>query len=208
MVYKRYEINSLVGQEIRVGCVGEHQVRCVEFDVTSWLETYEEGFFVVFVSPPASSCSPSSKQGYLAKTTYDDGVISWVITSNDTKQEGSGSVEVIMYGPSNAVLQSTTVSIRVLPSASHGSGGCSCGSNSNQPWVDQMAHAAIDAKEAAQRAEAALESMEQLAASGVLPPGGEAGQVLTKVSDEDGDVAWRAAPAAQFNIINGGDSYE
>lgn len=207
MLQKRYEINSLVGQEIRLGCVGENNVRCVELDVTAWLQNHEAGFFVVFVVPPASGCASSVSQGYLAKTTYADGVISWVITSNDTKSEGSGSIEVIMYGTNNAILQSTTIDIRVLPSMSHTAGGCGCGANPNQPWVDQVASMAMDAQDAAKRAEAALESVEQLAITGALPSGGEAGQVLTKLSAEDGDAAWRDAAHPKVNIINGGDSY-
>lgn len=208
MIQKRFGINALVGQEIRIGRVGENRVRCVEFDVSDWLDHYQAGFFVVFVVPPASSCASSAPRGYLAKTTYQEGVVSWVITSNDTKYEGTGSAEVIMYGYDNTILQSTTFDIRVSPSASHSTpDGCGCAPNQNQPWVDQVVHLAMDAQDAADRAEDALEEIKQVAFSGGLPPGGATGQVLAKASDKDQDVIWKNPAQPVYTIINGGDSY-
>ena len=206
-VTKRYEINSIVGQEIRLGYAGENNVRCVEIDVNEWLNDYDAELFVLFVVPPKDTCDQQHHKGYLADVTYEDGIISWVITSRDTISHGTGFVEVIMYGTDGAILQSPAIRTKVMPSISHGSDVSDEEMDMNQAWIDQMADLAMDAQEAAKRAEDVLESVEQIAGGSVLPTGGEAGQILAKASDDNFDAEWRDVSELNIGRINGGDSF-
>lgn len=203
MITRRYEVDNLTGVEINLGRVGENGARTIEFDVRPWTALRPEGFVVVYVVPPAAQaqCRPSyhhnhdSHAGYIALTSFEDGIVSWVITSNDTQSEGKGAVELIMYGQDNEILQSTVVKTKVSRSLSHSGGhGCGCGPNPNQPWVDQVARMAMTAQDAAERAEAAAENAESIAIENTIPGGGEKNQVLGKLSDYDRDIGWIDLP--------------
>jgi len=197
MVTRKYKVENLIGQEIRLGRVGEHNVRTIEFDVSSWLNEFDnDGYVVVFVTPPCDAHAHASRQGYLAPVSTSSGIISWTVRAMDTACEGNGTVELIMYGSGNRILQSAAASTKVYPSSSHHpmppqNDGCNCRpSNPNQSWVDQVAHMAYEAQDAAYRAEEALESVLQISMESELPSGGNKGQALIKLSDRDRDVGW------------------
>lgn len=220
MVTRKYKVENLIGQEIRLGRVGEHNVRTIEFDISSWLSEYAGGYVVVFVTPPCDAHAHASRQGYLAPVSTSSGIISWTVRAMDTACEGNGTVELIMYGEGNRVLQSAAASTKVYPSASHQPppppphhDDCGCHPhNPNQSWVDQVARMAYEAQDAAYRAEEALESVMQISGENALPVGGKEGQVLSKLSDRDRDVGWTSVLGEvdfdQINIIYGGDANE
>lgn len=206
MITRRYEVDNLIGVEINLGRVGENGARTIEFDVRPWMIHHPNGFIVVYVVPPAPQgmCRPPmhgrppKNDGYIAMTTYDDGIVSWVVTSNDTQMEGNGAVELILYGQDNEVLQSTVVKTKVSRSLAHNGGhGCGCGPNPNQPWVDQVARMAMTAQDAAERAEAAAENVANIALENTIPGGGETNQVLGKLSDFDRDIGWIDLPKVE-----------
>lgn len=186
MVTRTYKVEELAGTELKLGRVGEGGVKCIQFDVETWLEHDPSGFIMVYVVPPGSSdnCGHHhGSSGYIAKTSFADGMVSWMITTNDTKTAGEGAIELIMYGKNGEILQSTTVQTKVTPSLSHSnSNGCGCHTNLNQPWIDQVAHIAMEAQDAAERAEAAAE---------------EAKQLVSDLPDED---------LGDYTIIHGGDA--
>lgn len=203
MITRRYEVDNLSGVEINLGRVGENEARTVEFDVRPWMAYHPTGFVVVYVVPPAPQVGHTHGMhqhhnhhvpgGYIALTSMKDGIVSWEITSNDTQAEGRGAVELILYGQGNEVLQSTVVKTKVSRSLSH-SNGCGCGPNPNQPWVDQVARMAMAAQDAAERAEAAVESMEDVVIQNYIPDGGLTNQVLGKLSNNDHDIGWIDLP--------------
>lgn len=204
MITRRYEIDNLTGIEINLGRVGENNARMIEFDVRPWTNLYPDGFVVVYVVPPTPHHQhhgmpqrPMAQGGYLAVTTYKDGVVSWPITSNDTKAEGKGAVELILYGQDNEILQSTVVKTKISRSLSHSGPGCGHGPNPNQPWVDQVARMAMMAQDAAERAEVAAEDLSNIVIENTIPDGGEKNQVLGKLSDRDRDIGWVDIPSIQ-----------
>lgn len=220
MIVRRYEVDNLSGIEIKLGRVGENKTRCIEFDVRPWLVAQPDGFVQVYaVLPTASrrgyprSCA-SDPNGYLAATTMEEGIISWVITSTDTAVDGKGAIELILYGKDGEIMQSMIAKTRISPSLSHSGphGGCHCGPSPMQPWVDQAARIRMETIYAAEQAEAALEAMQQLVAKESIPDGGKEGQVLAKRSDEDQDVGWVDMTGEvdfdKINIIHGGDANE
>lgn len=169
MVTKRYEFDDLLGSEINLGRVGENKVRCIEFDVRPWLALYPNSFVMIFVVPPSPNMPyrPGVKPaphapppGYIAATEFADGIVSWPISSTDTQHSGTGAAELILYGTSGEVMQSTVIKTRISQSISH-TGGCGCAPSPMQPWVDQVAQLRIETEEAAERAEAAVEAIEQ-----------------------------------------------
>lgn len=185
MVTRTYKIEELAGTQLKLGRQGENGVKCIQFDVSLWAEHHPSGFIVVYVVPPSSSshCGQHGAAGYIAKTTYEDQMVSWVITSNETKVAGKGAIEVIMYGQDEEVLQSTTVETKITSSLAHGNQhNCGCHTNPNQPWIDQVAHIAMEAQDAAERAETAVEEVKQIVSN--LP------------DEEFGD----------YTIIHGGDA--
>lgn len=223
MVTRRYKVEELYGEEIRLGRVGENNARIIEFDVNTWLDAYNGGFVVVFVTPPAGTGSASKQQGYLVPVTVEDGIVSWTVRSSDTRTAGNGTLELLLYGPDNRIIQSTTVATKIYSSSSHimpppmqqPSHDCDCHSNANpnQSWIDQVARIAYDAQEAAYRAEEALDEMRHFVYEGSVPDGGEAGQVLTKLSGKDQDIGWQDAVGGEgyfdeIDMIYGGDASE
>lgn len=186
MITRTYKIEDLAGKELKLGKVGEGGIKCIQFDVSLWMEHHPSGFIMLYVIPPKASvgCGPSvGSAGYIASTSFSDGMVSWIITKNDTKTAGDGAIELIMYGQDGEVLQSATVQTKVSSSLSHnGQSGCGCHTNLNQPWIDQVAHIAMEAQNAAERAEAAVE---------------EAKQIISDLPDED---------LGDYTIIHGGDA--
>lgn len=172
MVTKRYELDDLLGSEVNLGRVGENKVRCVEFDVRPWIALYPGSFVMMFVVPPSPKIPyrPGAKPhappppGYIAATEFSEGVLSWVIASTDTQHSGTGAAELILYGQNGEVMQSTVIKTRIAQSISH-TGGCGCAPSPMQPWVDQVAQLRIETEEAADRAEAAVEAIEQAMSS-------------------------------------------
>ena len=207
MITRRYEVDNLIGVEINLGRAGENGSRTVEFDVRPWINLYPEGFVVVYVVPPMPhqphhglQHRPSTHGGYLALTTYKDGIVSWPITSNDTKTEGKGAVELILYGQDNEILQSTVVKTKISRSLSHNGHDCCHGVNPNQPWVDQMAKLAMAAQDAAERAEIAAEDLSNIVIENTIPDGGTKNQVLGKLSDQDRDIGWMDLPSVEGSM--------
>ena len=195
---RRYEVDTLSSKEINLGRAGENKVRCIEFDVRPWLLQIPDGYVAVYAelpekmkrSPYGRQQRPSpSQNGYLAATEYNDGIVSWTITSADNAVDGQGAIELILYGKDGSIMQSSIAKTRILPSLSHGH-GCGCGPSPMQNWVDQAAYIRMETIDAAERAEAAAERIEQMIIDSTLPEGGESGQVLAKLSDRDGDVGW------------------
>lgn len=204
MITRRYEIDNLTGVEISLGRVGENNARTIEFDVRPWTNLYPDGFVVVYVVPPTAhhphvgmAPRPMAHNGYLALTTYKDGIVSWPITSNDTKIEGNGAIELILYGQDNEILQSTVVKTKISRSLSHSGPGCGHGANPNQPWVDQVARIAMVAQDAAERAESVVEDLSNIVIDNTIPNGGKTNQVLGKLSDRDRDIGWIDMPTPQ-----------
>lgn len=206
MVERMYKVTELAGQRIKLGRVGEHNIKCIQFDVSDWLSIDPNGFVVVHATlpvDPRDSHGCTKDRSYLVKTTYDDGIISWPITRSDTHNDGEGSVELIMYSRNGAVLKSVVAATVVTPSiAQDNNSGHNCGchdNNPNLPWIDQVAHYAMDAQDAAERAEDAYEAMCQISIENTIPEGGEKDQVLAKLSDRDGDFGWINLPEQEVD---------
>ena len=172
MITRRFEVDNLTGTEVKLGRVGEHRAMCIEFDVRPWLTHYPNGFVMLYITLPASSRTyrpgtppaPGLPSSYVAATEFENGIISWVVESTDTSKDGQGAGQLILYGDGGEIIQSTTFKTKISPSLSHGgmNGGCGCGPSPMQPWVDQVAHLRMEAVEAAERAEDALDQMQHV----------------------------------------------
>lgn len=135
---------------IELGRAGENLAQEIIFNVSDWLEAFgSEGGFSLLVRRPGDA------QPYPVEVALADGSISWAVSDLDTASPGFGQAE-LMYLVGNAVVKSRVWQTYVAKSLD----GSHPGDPSADPWATYVAtvtKAAADAKEAAQKAQDALE---------------------------------------------------
>lgn len=135
---------------IDLGRAGENLAQKIVFNVSDWARLFGPGNVSLIV------CRPNDQQPYPVEVTSDmeSGEVWWVVSDSDTAKAGWGRVE-LLYLVDDAVVKSRTWQTYVSKSLS--------GPNPTDPSVDPWAayvaaviKAAIDAKDAAQKAQEAL----------------------------------------------------
>lgn len=101
---------------VSLGKVGEAQATRIDIDVREWDEAYPGATYLLFVSPPEPTAP------YLAKVTHENGVVSWVLESEDTTTAGNGTIELILT-QGNARIKSVTWSTMMMTSPSSSEAG-------------------------------------------------------------------------------------
>lgn len=182
---------------IHLGRTGENNAREIVFDIHHWQDEYGPGIVELIVK------RPGEESMYPVAVETDDGFVHWVITYSDVEHAGTDGRAELRYYVGDTLVKSkiwvTSISKSLeLPEI--------VPPEPQQSWVDQVIQAGADAKSAAldakTAAESASESAEKLGKA--IPVGGTAGQVLTKLSDNDLDTGWMD-PAGGGN---GGMSYQ
>lgn len=135
---------------IELGRAGENLAQEIIFNVSDWLAAFgDTGGFSLLVR------RPGDQQPYPVEVALADGSISWAVSNLDTASPGFGQAE-LMYLVGNAVVKSRVWQTYVAKSLD----GSHPGDPSADPWATYVAtvtKAAADAKEAAQKAQDALE---------------------------------------------------
>ena len=96
-----YEITKLPSS-IDIGFTGEHQFHTVEIDMKKWLRQMPNGVPSIIHIRPGETIDDA----YIADTTFENGILRWVITQNDLGGiEGVGTMQVWMEEEENNTLQ-------------------------------------------------------------------------------------------------------
>lgn len=166
-----------------LGRTGENNAREIVFDIHHWQDEYGPGIVELIVK------RPGEESMYPVAVETDGGFVHWVISSADVEHAGTDGRAELRYYIGDTLVKSkiwvTSISKSLeLPEIMP--------PEPQQSWVDQVIQAGADAKTAAldakTAAESASESAEKLEKA--IPAGGTAGQVLTKLSDNDLDTGW------------------
>lgn len=94
---------------LTLGIQGENQTRTFNFDCSKWLEEYPDGIVNLLIKQPTQNYI------YLANTSYDNGILSFIPTSSDLNYCGTGRAE-IRLSQASQVLKSVQFKVQIIPS--------------------------------------------------------------------------------------------
>lgn len=184
---------------VNLGKRGENDALTVEFDVTNWLQKWPSADFVI-VAKRSEDDTP-----YIADTAKNGKILTWNIHAYDTDLQGYGIAQIRAV-EGNTLKKSSIFKTFVADSIIAET------IEPDQPvpdWVDQtledMRAIQSAATVAAEQAEISKDRAEELKnqtygymiatqdifnSARVLPAGGNRGQVLGKLSNDDYNVGW------------------
>lgn len=184
---------------VNLGKRGENDALTVEFDVTNWLQKWPSADFVI-VAKRSEEDTP-----YIADTAKNGKILVWAIHAYDTNLQGYGIAQIRAV-EGNVLKKSSIFKTFVADSIVAET------IEPDQPipdWIDQtlkdMRAIQSSATVAAEQAEISKDRAEELKnqtygymiatqdifnSSKVLPAGGNRGQVLGKLSNDDYNVGW------------------
>lgn len=153
---------------IEIGRVGEKNFREVQIDMSAWLADLPEGIPSIVVIRPGDS----PDDAYIAATTFDNPVLTWVVSESDTgTSEGTGSIQIWLEELDtetqtvNKRGKSAIVAVRIDESIDNPSSDVPAPASS---WVEQVTaigiqvtndkNATLSAKTDAQTAQTAAET--------------------------------------------------
>lgn len=87
---------------VRLGKQGENNVISIEFDISKWIEELGDGTSALL------HMRPEDDSPYLVSTTLEDGIVTWVVSSTDTAQAGTGKCELQYVSETGEVIKSET----------------------------------------------------------------------------------------------------
>lgn len=210
-------IKAIPGQALWLGFQWENNARAVVFDFSPWVQEYGEGTLTLAYIPPGS------KMAYPMEVLVTSTTGTWTLTNAVTQYAGYGWALWSYRRASDGLVVKSCKNVTTITASPED--GTADGPEEpwveqvlNAGAAAQAA--AQTAAEAAEQAQAALDKLpypntetgtwwrwnsetgeyEDTGASyggggGSLPPGGTAGQVLTKNSNTAGDATWRDLPA-------------
>lgn len=166
-----------------LGRTGENNAREIVFDIHHWQDEYGLGIVELIVK------RPGEESMYPVAVEMEGGFVHWVISSADVEYAGTDGRAELRYYVGDTLVKSkiwvTSISqslelSKIVPP------------EPQQSWIDQVIQAGADAKAAALDAKTAAESASESAEKldKAIPAGGTAGQVLTKLSNNDLDTGW------------------
>ena len=196
-----YNIERLPGV-IDIGKVGEKNFRTIEFDLSSWITEIPNGVPSLVVVRPGDS----EDAAYIAATTFENNILTWIVSDSDTANDGAGTIQIWLEEFSDEDVtkrgKSAMTAIRVYESIA------SASSNVPAPqtaWMEQMTGLkteTVAAKQAAETAQGLAETAQGAAetaqtAAEAAQVAAEAAQVDAEAAQVDAEAAQTAAEAAQ-----------
>lgn len=148
------------GCEIPIGRRGENCAACVVFDVSKWVAIYGDGNAELLHRRPGDAAP------YPCVLTRDGDTVTWTITSADTDVVGYGEAELRWYAGETLA---KSVIYRTVVRKALDDGAIVDPPDPADDWLKQL--------------------RDEIATKG-MPPGGTAGQVLTKISADDYAAEW------------------
>ena len=148
------------GCEIPIGRRGENCAVCVVFDVSKWVEIYGDGNAELLHRRPGDAAP------YPCVLICDGDTVTWTITSADTDVVGYGEAELRWYAGETLA---KSVIYRTVVRKALDDGAIVDPPDPADDWLKQL--------------------RDEIATKG-MPPGGTAGQVLTKISADDYAAEW------------------
>ena len=148
------------GCEIPIGRRGENCAVCVVFDVSKWVAIYGDGNAELLHRRPGDAAP------YPCALTRDGDTVTWTITSADTDVVGYGEAELRWYAGETLA---KSVIYRTVVRKALDDGAIVDPPDPADDWLKQL--------------------RDEIATKG-MPPGGTAGQVLTKISADDYAAEW------------------
>ena len=171
---------------IEIGRVGEKNFREVQIDMSAWLEELPDGVPSIVVIRPGDS----PDDAYIAATTFDSPILTWVVSESDTgTTEGTGSIQIWLEEMDTETQtvdkrgKSTIVAVRIDESIDNPSDDIPAPETS---WVEQVTAIGVQVtydKNAAQSAKAAAETAQEAAevAAGIAIA--QAGQLKFSINE-------------------------
>lgn len=89
MIVKRYSIDDVGNEIIKIGIQGENRTREIVFDVTGWMREYPDGGIVAAIKTPSGSI-----QATIVERNGNELV--WPITGVETAETGVGTLEITL----------------------------------------------------------------------------------------------------------------
>ena len=148
------------GCEIPIGRRGENCAVCVVFDVSKWVAIYGDGNAELLHRRPGDAAP------YPCVLIRDGDTVTWTITSADTDVVGYGEAELRWYAGETLA---KSVIYRTVVRKALDDGAIVDPPDPADDWLKQL--------------------RDEIATKG-MPPGGTAGQVLTKISADDYAAEW------------------
>lgn len=106
----RYNFNSMP-QMIFLGYHGENEATCIEFDIFAIIEKYPNSEVRLYVKNPINDM-------YVAETTIENGILKWILKTDDTVFYGNGMIEIDILGKDGEIIKSATSSTKIESSLS------------------------------------------------------------------------------------------
>ena len=150
---KEYRVTSL--EYVYLGRSGENLARTVKIDVSEWLDRWPGASIHILHRPKGS------EDYYIADTTLEGGMLTWVITAADVAAPGRGRLEI--RATEGETIKKSMIGVSIVDASL--TGNETEPPDPQKPWVDSVLAAAATVETSADRAEQAAEKAEQTAAT-------------------------------------------
>ena len=157
---KEYRVSSL--EYVYLGRSGENLARTVRIDVSEWLDRWPGASIHILHRPKGS------EGYYIADTTLEGGMLTWVITAADVAAPGRGRLEI--RATEGETIKKSMIGVSIVDASL--TGNETEPPDPQSPWVDSVLAAAATVETSAERAEQAADRAEQASAKGVLTVNG------------------------------------
>ena len=157
---KEYRVTSL--EYVYLGRSGENLARTVKIDVSEWLDRWPGASIHILHRPRGS------EGYYIADTTLEGGMLTWIITAADVAAPGRGRLEI--RATEGETIKKSMIGVSIVDASL--TGNETEPPDPQKPWVDSVLAAAATVETSADRAEQAAKKAEQAAAKGVLTVNG------------------------------------
>lgn len=191
---KEYRVTSL--EYVYLGRSGENLARTVKIDVSEWLDRWPGASIHILHRPKGS------EDYYIADTTLEGGMLTWVIRAADVAAPGRGRLEI--RATEGETIKKSMIGVSIVDASL--TGNETKPPDPQKPWVDSVLAAAATVETSAERAEQAADRAEQASAKGVLTVNGigpdENGNVDIKIGNglklsDDGAIVVDTANAVE-----------
>lgn len=149
---KEYRVTSL--EYVYLGRSGENLARTVKIDVSEWLDRWPGASIHILHRPRGS------EGYYIADTTLEGGMLTWVIRAADVAAPGRGRLEI--RATEGETIKKSMIGVSIVDASL--TGNETDPPDPQKPWVDSVLAAAATVETSADRAEQAAEKAEQAAA--------------------------------------------
>ena len=150
---KEYRVSSL--EYVYLGRSGENLARTVKIDVSEWLDRWPGASIHILHRPRGS------EGYYIADTTLEGGMLTWVITAADVAAPGRGRLEI--RATEGETIKKSMIGVSIVDASL--TGNETEPPDPQKPWVDSVLAAAATVETSADRAEQAADRAEQASAN-------------------------------------------